>query len=99
MDADQRWIRFHRGQPLWNLLNAGFFEYGIAAYDLEIDKHLTRGRTGEPEFRGQGPLPKALASAWRKALRLSLPNRPVRFWLTAAPIGTRSPAVRVRRPG
>ena len=26
----------HLGQPLWNFINACFFEYGIAAYDLEL---------------------------------------------------------------
>ena len=28
------------GQPLWNFINACFFEYGIAAYDLELGKNL-----------------------------------------------------------
>jgi linoleoyl-CoA desaturase len=30
----------HLGQPLWNFINACFFEYGIAAYDLELGKNL-----------------------------------------------------------
>ena len=38
VDEDQRWYPSYLGQPLWNLLNACFFEYGIAAYDLELGK-------------------------------------------------------------
>jgi len=40
VDEDQRWHPFHLGQPLWNFINACFFEYGIAAYDLELGKYL-----------------------------------------------------------
>ena len=40
VDEDQRWHPMHLGQPLWNLINACFFEYGIAAYDLELGKNL-----------------------------------------------------------
>src|ERR1035437_1738777 len=36
----QRWVRAYLGQPVYNLINAALFEYGIAAYDLEIGKHL-----------------------------------------------------------
>jgi len=40
VDEDQRWHPFYLAQPLWNLINACFFEYGIAAYDLELGKNL-----------------------------------------------------------
>ncbi len=40
VDEDQRWIPFYLAQPLWNFINACFFEYGIAAYDLELGKNL-----------------------------------------------------------
>ncbi len=40
VDEDQRWSPFLLGQPLWNFINACFFEYGIAAYDLELGKNL-----------------------------------------------------------
>ncbi|MGE5719447.1 MAG: fatty acid desaturase family protein [Nocardioidaceae bacterium] len=40
VDEDQRWHPMHLGQPLWNFINACFFEYGIAAYDLELGKNL-----------------------------------------------------------
>ena len=36
VDEDQRWHPFYLGQPLWNFVNCCFFEYGIAAYDLEL---------------------------------------------------------------
>ncbi len=40
VDEDQRWVPMYLAQPLWNFLNACFFEYGIAAYDLELGKNL-----------------------------------------------------------
>jgi NADPH-dependent stearoyl-CoA 9-desaturase len=52
VDEDQRWHPFYLGQPLWNFVNACFFEYGIAAYDLELGKHL-KGRKDKEEFRRQ----------------------------------------------
>jgi linoleoyl-CoA desaturase len=51
VDEDQRWHPFHLGQPLWNFLNACFFEYGIAAYDLELGKNLQKKRRRDPAFR------------------------------------------------
>ncbi|MEV7430828.1 acyl-CoA desaturase [Nocardioides sp. NPDC092400] len=41
VDEDQRWYPMYLGQPLWNFINACFFEYGIAAYDLELGKNLS----------------------------------------------------------
>ena len=59
VDEDQKWHPFHLGQPLWNFLNACFFEYGIAAYDLELGKNLQDRRTQEPGVpragQGRGP--------------------------------------------
>ena len=49
VDEDQRWTPFYLGQPLWNFVNACFFEYGIAAYDLEIGKYL-KGRKDKETF-------------------------------------------------
>ena len=40
VDEDQRWHPLYLAQPLWNFVNACFFEYGIAAYDLELGKNL-----------------------------------------------------------
>jgi linoleoyl-CoA desaturase len=54
VDEDQRWNRFYLGQPLWNFINACFFEYGIAAYDLELGKNLaTKKRRSDPDFRAR----------------------------------------------
>jgi linoleoyl-CoA desaturase len=51
VDEDQRWVPAYLGQPLWNFLNACFFEYGIAAYDLEIGKHLRDKTMSDPVLR------------------------------------------------
>src|SRR5688572_13747881 len=40
VDEDQRWAPLHLGQPLWNFVNACIFEYGIAAYDLDLGRNL-----------------------------------------------------------
>ncbi len=40
VDEEQKWHPFFLAQPLWNFINACFFEYGIAAYDLELGRHL-----------------------------------------------------------
>jgi linoleoyl-CoA desaturase len=52
VDEDQRWHPFHLGQPLYNFVNACIFQYGIAAYDLELGKNLaTKERRNDPGFR------------------------------------------------
>jgi len=52
VDEGQRWYPAHLGQPLWNFLNACFFQYGIAAYDLELGVNLaTKERRRDPKFR------------------------------------------------
>ncbi|TDB70241.1 acyl-CoA desaturase [Micromonospora sp. KC723] len=53
VDEDQKWHPMHLGQPLWNFLNACFFEYGIAAYDLELGRNLQKGRHRDPAFRAR----------------------------------------------
>jgi NADPH-dependent stearoyl-CoA 9-desaturase len=55
VDEDQRWHPFYLAQPLWNFVNACFFEYGIAAYDLELGKNLrTKKRRSAPDFKARG---------------------------------------------
>jgi fatty acid desaturase len=66
VDEDQRWKSYYLAQPLWNALNACFFQYGIAAYDLEIGKYLG-GRKDPVEFREQ--LTKVLRKAGTQATR------------------------------
>ncbi|QGN56566.1 acyl-CoA desaturase [Nostocoides sp. HKS02] len=55
VDEDQRWVPAYLGQPLYNFLNMCFFQYGIAAYDLEIGKQLA-GRGDKDTFRRNGKL-------------------------------------------
>ncbi|MDT7538632.1 MAG: NADPH-dependent stearoyl-CoA 9-desaturase [Actinomycetota bacterium] len=66
VDEDQRWSPFYLGQPLYNFLNACFFQYGIAAYDLEIGKYL-KGRKEKVAFQGQ--VKKVLNKVKKHALR------------------------------
>ncbi len=55
VDEDQRWVPMYLLQPVWNFVNACFFEYGIAAYDLELGKNLaTKERRSNPAFRAAG---------------------------------------------
>ncbi|HEX5510271.1 MAG TPA: acyl-CoA desaturase, partial [Actinomycetales bacterium] len=51
VDEDQEWKPAHLAQPLVNFLNACFFEYGIAAYDMELGKRLQEKTTDDPGFR------------------------------------------------
>ena len=54
VDEDQKWYPAHLGQPLYNFINACFFQYGIAAYDLELGKNLkTKKRRRSPEFKAR----------------------------------------------
>jgi NADPH-dependent stearoyl-CoA 9-desaturase len=50
VDEDQRWSPVLLLQPVFNALNMLVFEYGIAAYDLEIGKVL-KGRSDRAVFR------------------------------------------------
>ena len=79
VDEDQRWHPMHLGQPLWNFLNACFFEYGIAAYDLELGATIKKKQTKDPEFqrRMKGVLTKIRRQATKDYLvhpALSLPT-------------------------
>ena len=54
VDEDQKWHPLYLAQPLWNFINACFFEYGIAAYDLELGKNLSsKKRRQNPEFKAR----------------------------------------------
>jgi NADPH-dependent stearoyl-CoA 9-desaturase len=53
VDEDQRWMKFFLLQPVWNAVNAVIFQYGIAAYDLEVGKVLA-GRKDKKDFLRQG---------------------------------------------
>ncbi|GAA1908036.1 acyl-CoA desaturase [Nocardioides lentus] len=49
VDEDQKWVPLYLAQPLWNFINACFFEYGIAAYDLELGKNLAQPKEKRSE--------------------------------------------------
>src|SRR4051812_29877758 len=53
VDEDQKWVPMYLGQPLWSFINACFFEYGIAAYDLELGAVIAKKQTKDPEFRAR----------------------------------------------
>src|SRR3954447_11141863 len=63
VDEDQPWHPMHLGQPLWNFVNALFFEYGIAAYDLELRGELRRGKHHSEKFKREA---KAVLGKVRK---------------------------------
>ncbi|QCX26292.1 fatty acid desaturase family protein [Nocardioides jishulii] len=48
VDEDQKWYPMYIAQPAWNFINACFFQYGIAAYDLELGKNLSRPKEKRP---------------------------------------------------
>jgi NADPH-dependent stearoyl-CoA 9-desaturase len=51
VDEDQRWHPMYLAQPLLNFINACFFEYGIAAYDLELASARRKGLTKTKDFQ------------------------------------------------
>ncbi len=66
VDEDQRWHPMYLAQPLWNLINACVFEYGIAAYDLELGRNLRVPKEKRSEeFKSN--LKKTLAKIRRQA--------------------------------
>ncbi len=66
VDEDQRWSPFYLGQPLYNFVNMLIFEYGIAAYDLEIGK-VVKGRKPKDVFKRE--LKAVVAKVKRQATR------------------------------
>lgn len=50
VDDAQKWYPMYLAQPILNFVNATFFEYGIAAYDLELGKNW-KGRKNNPKFQ------------------------------------------------
>jgi linoleoyl-CoA desaturase len=87
VDEDQRWYPMYLGQPLWNFINACFFEYGIAAYDLELGKNLSKPKEKRPESF------KRAAKATLKKIRKQATKDYVVNPLLAAPTGSFLPAL------
>jgi len=53
VDEAQEWQPRHLAQPLWNLVNACIFEYGIAMYDLDLGESLRSGRGFSDEQKSE----------------------------------------------
>ncbi|HEY0644536.1 MAG TPA: acyl-CoA desaturase [Nocardioides sp.] len=51
VDEAQEWQPRHLAQPLWNLVNACIFEYGIAMYDLDFGEALRNGDGFSPQLK------------------------------------------------
>jgi linoleoyl-CoA desaturase len=66
VDEDQRWKTGYLAQPLWNFVNMCFFQYGIAAYDVEVGKYLA-GRKDSDQFWAEARV--VLAKIRRQAAR------------------------------
>jgi linoleoyl-CoA desaturase len=88
VDEAQEWEPRHLAQPLWNLVNALIFEYGIAMYDLDLGETLRSGKGFSPELRSE--LRTTARRAGRNAFRdyvlhplLSAPTGSARTTLTA----------------
>jgi len=82
VDSEQTWHPMHLGQPLWNLLNACFFQYGIAAYDLELPKNLGKKRDADFGTRAKATLRKIVKQVTRDYVvhpLLSGPSAPATF--------------------
>ena len=85
VDEDQPWHPMHLGQPLWNFVNALFFEYGIAAYDLELRGELRRGKQHTEKFRREG---KAVLNKVRKQVTKDYVVHPALSMVTGSFIPT-----------
>ena len=68
VDEDQRWHPLYLAQPFWNFVNACFFEYGIAAYDLELGRNMQIPKDKRPaEFKAN--VKKVLGKIRRQATK------------------------------
>ena len=92
VDEDQRWHPMSTSaQPLWNFVNACFFEYGIAAYDLELGKNLpvpkekrseefkANRRTRWPRSASRPPRTTSSTRRWRCPTGSFLPTLAANF--------------------
>jgi linoleoyl-CoA desaturase len=80
VDEAQEWRPRHLVQPLWNLVTACIFEWGIAMYDLDLGEHIRSRRAMTPEKRAEAR--RTLAKAGRQVLKdyVVWPALSVRGW-------------------
>jgi fatty acid desaturase len=86
VDEEQRWHPMHLGQPLWNFINACLFEYGIAAYDLDLGATIKKKQTKDPAFR-------AAAGQVLRKIRKQMTKDYVVHPLLSAPTGSFLPTL------
>ena len=67
VDEAQQWQPRHLIQPIWNLVTACIFEYGIAMYDLDLGDHIRDKRKMSPEKKAE--LRTTLAKARRQVMK------------------------------
>ena len=53
VDEAQEWKPRYLVQPVWNLVTACIFEWGIAMYDLDLGDHLRDKRSMSPEKKNE----------------------------------------------
>lgn len=87
VDEEQKWYPMYLAQPLWNFVNACFFEYGIAAYDLDLGRNLSRPKDKRPESFKKGV--KATLAKIRKQATKDYVVHP----LLSAPTGSLLPTL------
>jgi linoleoyl-CoA desaturase len=68
VDEDQRWVPSNLLQPLYNFVNMLIFEYGIAAYDLELGRNMRLPKEKRsPDFKDN--VGKTLRKIRKQALK------------------------------
>ncbi|CAB4734762.1 unannotated protein [freshwater metagenome] len=65
MAREQRWNVFNLGQPVYNALLAGLFQWGVALHDLDLEK-IRKGEKDPKEMKRQ------LRQIWRKGRNQAL---------------------------
>lgn len=68
VDEDQRWVPSSLLQPLFNFVNMLVFEYGIAAYDLELGRNLRLPKDKRPAEFAEN-VSKTLKKVRKQALK------------------------------
>ncbi|RFS81530.1 acyl-CoA desaturase [Actinomadura spongiicola] len=63
---EQEWRRAHLAQPLYNVLLAMFFEYGVAWHDLVVDDELEGEQREEARRAGKRAIGRKILRQWGK---------------------------------
>jgi NADPH-dependent stearoyl-CoA 9-desaturase len=77
MSEEQRWHPYYLGNPVYAMLLALFFQWGVALHDLEVEQL----NTGKASWRDKGEMLQAI---WRKGRRQALKDYAL-FPLLAGP--------------